>query len=173
MVIPPGAVVKRVAEEHRTVGRHPDIVRAIQIFALIIFHQHRALFVRGDGPQLVTLIRAGDEVALGIEHHAVGVAGGLEEGGEFSLRAPLHDAVVRLVHEKHVAGGITGGTFGESKAAGQFLQLGIRGGDRPGGDGGGGQNQDGGGRYFHTVRPLWPEKAGMPIKNRFLFLTLP
>ena len=67
------------------------------------------------------LSRAGDQVAPRGEVQAVGAARRLQEGGEFTLRAPFHDAITRLVGEEEVAPRITGRPLGELEAAGQLL----------------------------------------------------
>ena len=121
-VVPPTAPVERVGNEHAAIGRDPDVVRAVHVFALIIGDEHRHGFVGRDGPELVVFIRAGDEVAVRVEMHPVGVAGRLHERGEFSVRAPFHDAVVVLVNEKHVSVFIACRAFGELEIAREFLE---------------------------------------------------
>ena len=116
-MVPPRAFVKRIGDI-QAAGRHdPHVIRTIEIFALIIFDEHGHFFVGRDCPQRVLLVSAGNQVAFDIEIHAVGAAGGLEEGGKFAVHAPLEDAVVRLIGEEDVAVFVAGGAFGEFEAS--------------------------------------------------------
>ena len=63
---------------------------------------------------------------MGIEILPVGVTGRLEKSGELAVRAPLHDAVVGLVHKKNVPCPVARGPLGKSKVAGQFFELRVR-----------------------------------------------
>src|SRR5262249_40639193 len=78
--------------------------------------------VRADPPQLVLLVGAGPEVALGVEAQAVRPAAGLQEGGQLAVGAPLEDAVVGLVGEEDVALGVGGRPLREREAVRQLLQ---------------------------------------------------
>ena len=74
LVIPPGTRIKRVRNEHFAVGRHPDIIGAVEVFALIILDQNSYFFVGRNGPKLVFLIGAGDEISFAIHVHPIGAA---------------------------------------------------------------------------------------------------
>src|SRR5262245_21408440 len=88
-MVPPRALVIRVGEEHAVVRRHPYIIGTVEQLAFIILDQNSHLSIRGDGPQFILLIRAGDQVALWVEIHAVSAAAGLLERRESAIRAPF------------------------------------------------------------------------------------
>ncbi len=89
----------------------------------IIRDEHGHGFVRRDGPELIVFVGAGDQISFRVKHHSVRVAGRLHERGKFSIRAPFHDAVIRLVNEKHVSLLVAGRAFGERKIARKFLKF--------------------------------------------------
>ena len=122
-MIPPGPLVKRIAQIHRAVGRNPNVVRAVEIFALIAFDEHRHFFVGRDRPKLVLLVGAGNEVAFRVEAHSIRAAGGLHERGQLSVHAPFQDAIIRLVGEKNVAVRVARRAFGEFEVAGEFFKF--------------------------------------------------
>ena len=125
-MIPPRALVKRIGDIHATIRRYPHVVRAVEIFALIVFDEHGCFFIGGNGPQLVFPVGAGNQVALPIEIHAVGATGGSQERGELAIHVPFHDAIIRLVGKKDVAIGVARRTFGELKMSGQLFEFRTR-----------------------------------------------
>ncbi len=87
------------------------------------------MFLRGvDLPHLVLRIGTRAEVSFLIKCKSVGPAARLHVNGHFAVDTPFHDAVVRLVREKHVTFFVTRWTFREREIAGDFFHL------RPGSD---------------------------------------
>ena len=95
----------------------------MQRLALVIRHEAGDGFIRGDGPQLIMFLGAGDEIAMGVGIHAVAPAGRFQEGGKPPVHRPFQDAVVGLVGEKHVSLGVTGGPLGEGEGVRQLFQF--------------------------------------------------
>src|SRR5260221_11146471 len=95
----------------------PDVVGAVQLLPFVLLPDDRDLAVLGDGPQLVLLVRAGDELAVAVEVHPVAASSRLKEGRELAVRAPLQDPVVGLVGEEDVPGAVAGRTPGEGEIA--------------------------------------------------------
>ena len=125
VVRPPASRVERVGEVERAVRPDPDIVRTVQRPALVPVEKHGDLAVRGDGPEGGLLVGAGDQIAAGVETHAVGAACRLQERDQRAAHGPLQDAVVRLIGEEEVALRVTRRPLGEREAAGEFLQRGA------------------------------------------------
>ena len=136
IALPVVAFVERVGEVKAAVRTNPQIVRAVEQLASKIEHQPGHGLVRRDGPELVLLIGAGEQVAALVEVGAVRAARRLEPVGEGSIRrAPLHDAVVRLVGEEDVAVLVHRRAFSEGVATAEFFELGTGGNDGFSGEG--------------------------------------
>ena len=95
---------RRIGEPDRAVRLHHDVVRRVQLLALIAVGQHgdRAVILGADHAPAAML--AGDQAALTVARVAVGVVGGLaEDADRAGLFFPLQDAVVGNVAPQHVA----------------------------------------------------------------------
>ena len=118
-LVPPIAVIIGIGEIHPAIGAHPNVVGAVERFALIAGRgqDHGVFPVGGDRPELVLFVAAGDQVALAVEILAVGPARRFDENGALVVGdAPLEDPVVVLVHEIHVAVRGDRDAFGEAEA---------------------------------------------------------
>src|SRR6185503_6045599 len=127
VVRPPRPLVERIGEVDRAVRPYPHVVRAVQTLPAVLAGKHADRTVRSNGPELVPLVGTRNQMARGIETHAVGATRGLKEGGESPIHAPFQDAIVGLVGEEHVAVCVTRRSLGEFKTTGQFRQRGTGG----------------------------------------------
>ena len=127
VAFPIGPRIEWIGGVNPAVRPNPKIVRAIEQFPVEIFHQHGDFLVECDGPKLVLLVGAGDEVAVLVKVSAVGPAARFHPVADSAVgRAPFHDAVVGLIGEEDVAVLVGGGAFGEFKTASEFFQSGAR-----------------------------------------------
>lgn len=122
VVGPPRAFVEGVREEKGAVLANPDVVGAVELAGVMGIEQDLDFAFGGDGDELGFFVGAGDELAAAIEEHAVGAAGGLEEGGDGAVEIPLHDPIVGLIGEVDVALLVSGGALGEGELAGDFRE---------------------------------------------------
>jgi len=126
VAIPIGPRIEWIGEVNPAVRPNPKIVRAIEQFPVEIFHQHGDFLVECDGPKLVLLVGAGNEVAVLVKVSAVGPAARFHPVADSAVgRAPFHDAVVGLIGEEDVAVLVGGRAFGEFEIAGEFFEFGA------------------------------------------------
>ena len=124
--IPVRPFVVRVGEVKTAGGANPNVVGAVEQFALIVFDDNGDFARRADAPKLVLLIGASPEVAFAIERKTVRPPTRLHERRKFPINTPFEDSIGGLVGEKDIPLGVAGGPFGEGEAASELLERGAR-----------------------------------------------
>ncbi len=130
-VRPPRTGIERVGDVHaaglRPGGYDPHVVRPVERLAFAVFDQHRDFQDRGfetllgirrprrkgrgNSPEFIFLVGAGNQVAFIIEAHSVGVARGMQKGQQpplewirgISVKFPFQDPIVGLIDEKNIS----------------------------------------------------------------------
>jgi hypothetical protein len=80
--------------------------------------------MRIDGPQLVLLIRAGQQVPFPIKVETIGSSAGAQECGKIPIDTPFHNSVVRLIGKVDISCPVDGRPFSKFKSVCQFYQSG-------------------------------------------------
>jgi len=127
--LPIRPAVERIGEVKTSVGTYPNIVGPVQKLSLVVFHQNGDGFIRGDPPEFVVFVRAGDKVSFGIKVKPIGSTARLHIGAELTRRAPKHYPVVGLVREIDVSRVIRRRAFSKREAACKFNKLRSGGGE--------------------------------------------
>ena len=122
--------VGRVGEPEGAVGLYGEVVRRVELFAVVFGGEDfgRAVVVPAD--DVAACVLAGDEVAVEVEEVAVG---GLDvlELGDAVFRGPLHlDRVGDVGEDEAVFRGDPDRAFGEGHAGAELAGLGVGGDDR-------------------------------------------
>ncbi len=130
LFLPAGQAVVGIGEPNSPVGLHDHVIGRVQLLSVVGFDEahHRAVLL-GSG-DAVGAVLGRDEAAFSVERIAVGVVAGRAKGLNAAARVPTLQFVggdIAEDQETAAAGRHPDGSFGELKAGGDALDLGIRG----------------------------------------------